>query len=64
MKRQDLKAFILFDYYDFDSVEMVAKNQPLPEGAQLVDGQWYAPLDGCDTLEKIIDRAESLRDWE
>ena len=64
MKREDLKAFILFDYCDFDAAEMVAKNQPLPEGAQLVDGKWYAPLDGCDTLEKIIDRAESLRDWE
>lgn len=24
-------------------------------GAQLVDGQWYAPKYGCDTLDKMLE---------
>ncbi len=25
------------------------------ENAQMVDGKWYAPLWGCDTLSKVLD---------
>lgn len=24
-------------------------------GAQLIDGKWYAPLHGCDTIQTYID---------
>ena len=28
------------------------------DGAQLVDGQWYMPKFGCDTLQHIKDEAQ------
>jgi len=29
-------------------------------GAQIVDGQWYLPKWGCDTLQHIIETIEQL----
>jgi len=30
------------------------------EGAQIVDGQWYMPRWGCDTLQHVIEIIEQL----
>jgi len=29
-------------------------------GAQIVDGQWYLPKWGCDTLQHVIETIEQL----
>ena len=31
------------------------------DGAQLVDGEWWHPISGCDALQGVIDRARQLR---
>ena len=30
------------------------------DGAQLVDGQWWHPIFGCDSLQHVVDNARSL----
>ncbi len=35
----------------YDPVEPEA----VGEGAQIVDGQWYMPRWGCDTLQHVVD---------
>ena len=30
-------------------------NTKLPDGAQMIDGEWYIPKWGCDSLEASID---------
>ena len=30
------------------------------DGAQLVDGKWYLPVWGCDTLQYIVDGVRGL----
>ena len=42
------KVLELYEPIDPDKAQIV-------EGAQMLDGQWYAPIHGCDTLEHILD---------
>lgn len=37
----------------------LAPGKELAEGAQLVDGQWWHPLFGCDSLQYVVDNARS-----
>jgi hypothetical protein len=30
------------------------------DGAQLVDGEWWHPIFGCDSLQMVVDRARAL----
>ena len=30
------------------------------DGAQLVDGEWWHPMFGCDSLQMVVDRAHAL----
>ena len=32
----------------------------IANGAQLVDGQWWHPVLGCDSLQVVVDNARSL----
>jgi GNAT superfamily N-acetyltransferase len=32
------------------------------DGAQLVDGEWWHPIFGCDSLQKVVDNVRSMRE--
>ena len=32
------------------------------DGAQLVDGEWWHPTFGCDSLQKVVDNVRSMRE--
>ncbi len=34
------------------------------DGAQLVDGEWWHPMFGCDSLQMVADRARALLDQQ
>ena len=34
--------------------------EEIAEGAQLVDGEWWNPLFGCDSLQIVVDNARAV----
>ena len=35
-------------------------NTKLPDGAQMIDGEWYIPKWGCDSLEASLDALQAI----
>jgi hypothetical protein len=35
-------------------------NTKLPDGAQMIDGEWYIPKWGCDSLEATLDALQAI----
>ena len=35
-------------------------NTKLPDGAQMIDGEWYTPKWGCDSLEASLDALQAI----
>ena len=40
--------------------QCVPSGEEMPPDAQLVNGHWVMPLDGCDTLQAVINDIEWL----
>ena len=57
MKRQDLKNLILKSYDSFD-YNRVSDGGDYPEGLQYIDERWYYPLNGCDTIQEILNKVK------
>ena len=53
---------VVLDNYAEISVETLRKVRP--DGAQLVDGKWYVPKWGCDTIAHTLDALLSTADSE
>jgi len=43
-----------------DNYEPVKPGSLAEDSVQLINGQWYAPKWGCDTLQHIIETIEQL----
>jgi hypothetical protein len=39
-------------------------NTKLPDGAQMIDGEWYIPKWGCDSLEASLDALQAILQHE
>lgn len=53
MNKEKFKKLLLMNFAPITKEEQI----DTPE-AQLIDGQWYAPLWGCDTIQQILDEFE------
>jgi len=43
-----------------DNYEPIEPGNSIGDSAQLINGQWYAPKWGCDTLQHVIETIEQL----
>jgi hypothetical protein len=54
MKKEEIKKLVLKNF------ELIEKQDGFIycDDAQLIDGEWYLPLWGCDTIQNILDDIE------
>ena len=46
------------------SAGWVKCDELVPDGAQMLDGEWYAPKWGCDSLEASLDALQAILQHE
>lgn len=53
MNKNEIEKLIMKNF------ELIVKGEDTGcEGSQLIDGKWYMPLWGCDTIQNILDEIE------
>ena len=51
MIKKEFKELVMKNFELIKGEEIIGEC----EGAQLIDGKWYMPLGGCDTIQNILD---------
>jgi hypothetical protein len=51
MTKEEFKKLIMLNFERIDGRE----NINVCDGAQLINGEWYMPIWGCDTIQNILD---------
>jgi hypothetical protein len=49
ISREKLKELVLRNFQ-----EVPPRDAGIIEGSQIIDSKWYAPLHGCDTLDRLL----------